>query len=118
MHQEFEELERRNITYKGSAGLPIELKDKTAIIVDDGIATGATMLAALKSARALAPARLIAAAPVAARSTIPELNLEADEFICAAVPEPFQSVGQWYENFEQTTDDEVRAALRIKRGPI
>ncbi len=111
MQQEFEELERRESLYRGEAAPMIQMQGMTAIVVDDGVATGSTMLAALRAARACAPKWLIAAAPVASQSTCLELSHEADEIICAATPEPFHSVGQWYENFDQTTDEEVRACL-------
>jgi predicted phosphoribosyltransferase len=81
------------------------------VLVDDGLATGATMRAAARAIRAHQPARLIIAVPVAAHSTCREMELEADEVICAVTPQPFFGVGQFYQDFSQTTDDEVRALL-------
>jgi len=82
------------------------------ILVDDGLATGATMLAAVKALRQQQPARIIVAAPIAARETCEALRSEVDDIVCAATPEPFYAVGLWYEDFSQTSDDEVRELLR------
>jgi putative phosphoribosyl transferase len=111
--EEFTELERREKLYWGKQDHKTELNGITAILVDDGMATGSSMLAALRAARSRAPKRLIVAVPVAAGSTCRELSEEADEIICAAAPDPFQSVGQWYEDFSQTSDDEVTDCLRL-----
>ena len=81
------------------------------MLVDDGLATGATMRAAARAVRQRQPARLIIAVPVAAESTCREMRTEADEVVCAFTPEPFFGVGQFYEDFSQTTDEEVRALL-------
>jgi putative phosphoribosyl transferase len=107
---EEQELERRERLYRGERPPP-DLRGRTVILVDDGLATGATMLAAIKAVRKLQPARVVVAVPVAARETCDALAREADEMICAETPEPFYAVGQWYENFSQTTDDEVRELL-------
>jgi len=104
------EIVRRELAYRDGRTLP-NLAGKTAILVDDGLATGATMLAAVQALRQLNPARIVIAIPVAASDTCAELKREADDLICAATPEPFYGVGMWYENFAQTSDDEVRQLL-------
>ena len=81
------------------------------ILVDDGLATGSTMRAAVKALRRLGPDRIVVAVPTAAPSTCAELGLEADECICCITPDPFYAVGVWYEDFSQTTDEEVRELL-------
>jgi len=104
------ELERREQLYRDGRPAP-DVKGRTVILVDDGLATGATMRAALKALRQRPPARLIVAVPVAARSTCLELRDEADEVICARTPDPFFGVGWWYQHFEQTSDQEVHYLL-------
>jgi erythromycin esterase-like protein/predicted phosphoribosyltransferase len=104
------ELQRREQLYRGDREAPA-VAGKTVIVIDDGLATGSTMRAALLALRKLNPARLVVAAPVAAASTCDELEADADEVVCASTPEPFAGVGRWYDDFEQTTDDEVRALL-------
>ncbi|MGH8078041.1 MAG: erythromycin esterase family protein, partial [Lysobacter sp.] len=92
---------------------------KIVIVIDDGLATGSTMRAALMALRKLQPARLVVAVPVAAASTCDELGAEADEMVCGSTPEPFAGVGRWYDNFDQTTDDEVRTLLaQAARIPV
>jgi putative phosphoribosyl transferase len=104
------ELERREREYRGDRpSLP--LSGRTAILVDDGLATGATMRAAARSVQARSPARIVVAVPVAPRSTVAELQAEVDEVACVATPEPFVSVGYWYDDFDQVDDDTVRAFL-------
>lgn len=110
MAKESAELQRREEQYRGARAFP-ELKGKTVILVDDGLATGATMRAAARAVRARQPARLIIAVPVAPESSCEEMRLEADEVVCALTPELFFGVGQFYQNFHQTTDDEVREFL-------
>ena len=105
------ELERREREYRQGRP-PLDLVDRTVILVDDGLATGSTMRAAVEAVRLHRPARVIVAVPVGARSTCEELSDVADETICARTPAPFFAVGQWYEDFSQTTDDEVRMLLR------
>lgn len=107
--RERQELERRELAYCGNQSL--ELGDRIVILVDDGLATGASMRAAILAARAQHPARIVAAAPVAARETCRELGLEAEEIVCVHTPEHFEGVGQWYEDFLPTTDEEVRSLL-------
>jgi putative phosphoribosyl transferase len=108
--RERQELSRREQAYRGTRP-PLGLEGNVAILVDDGLATGATIRAAARAARALSPARVVIAAPVGAPDTCRELQAEADEVVCARTPEPFLAVGQWYRDFAQTTDAEVRALL-------
>jgi putative phosphoribosyl transferase len=108
--REQQELERREALYrKGRAPAPVA--NRTVILVDDGLATGATMRAAVKALRVERAARIVVAVPVAPPETCEELRDEADEVICAETPEPFAAIGLWYENFTQTTDEEVRSLL-------
>ncbi|BAZ30328.1 hypothetical protein NIES4074_27840 [Cylindrospermum sp. NIES-4074] len=104
--QEERELERRERLYRGDRPFP-DLEDRTVILVDDGLATGATMWAAIASVRKQQPAQIIVAVPVAASETYQHLARVVDKLVCIAQPEPFYSVGIWYNNFPQTTDDEV-----------
>jgi putative phosphoribosyl transferase len=104
------ELERRERAYRGSRPLP-QLSGKTVILVDDGLATGATMRAAVEALGRQNPARIVVAVPVAAPETCQELERVADDVICAVTPEPFLAVGHWYEDFSETSDEEVRALL-------
>lgn len=108
--EELQELERREAAYRGDRALP-SLADRVAILVDDGLATGSTMRAAAQAVKQQKPKRLIVAVPVGAPETCRELNEVADEVVCARTPMPFSAVGQWYLNFEQTSDEEVRALL-------
>lgn len=109
--REFTEVDRRVSMFRD--GRPrLRLQDRTVILVDDGLATGATMEAAIGSVRSQAPARVIVAVPVGAPDTCRRLNTLADEVVCLETPEPFLAVGQWYQDFAQTTDDEVRDLLR------
>jgi erythromycin esterase-like protein/adenine/guanine phosphoribosyltransferase-like PRPP-binding protein len=105
------ELARRERVYRGGKG-PLNLAGKTVILVDDGLATGSTMRAAVQAARQMAPARIVVAVPVGAASVCASLNEVADDVICAESPDPFHAVGIWYENFQPTSDAEVQAALR------
>jgi putative phosphoribosyl transferase len=109
--EEQEELERRERTYRGDRPAP-NLTSKILILIDDGLATGSTMRAAAQAVRAHRPARVVIAVPVGAPQTCAELAAVADEVICARMPEPFSAVGQWYLNFDQTDDDEVRELLQ------
>ena len=105
-----QELVRRERLYRGDRPPP-DVRGRTVILVDDGLATGSTMRAALAALRRQQPARLVVAVPTAAPETCDELRAEADDVVCATTPEPFDSVGLWYEDFSQTTDDEVRELL-------
>lgn len=104
------EVARRERLYRGDRPA-VDAKQKEVILVDDGLATGSTMRAAVQALRRQDPARIIVAVPVAAVSTCDELKAEVDEMICAATPEPFMAVGQWYEEFSQTSDEEVQELL-------
>jgi len=108
--RERQELARREREYRGDRPMP-DVAGRCVILVDDGLATGASMRAAVAAARRLEPARLIVAVPVGAPSTCDELRREVDEVVCAITPSPFHAVGVWYDQFDQTTDDEVRALL-------
>jgi putative phosphoribosyl transferase len=104
------ELERRERAYRGDRLMPA-VDGRTVILIDDGVATGSTMRAAVAALRQKSPAHLVVAVPTAAASTASELRAEVDDFVAVIEPEEFFSVGQWYENFSQTTDAEVRALL-------
>jgi putative phosphoribosyl transferase len=109
--EELAELERREREYRRGRPL-IDLRGRTVILVDDGLATGSTMRAAVQAVRALGPARVVVAVPVGAPQTCEEFNDITDETVCARTPEPFSAVGLWYRDFSQTSDDEVRALLQ------
>jgi putative phosphoribosyl transferase len=108
--RELLELERRRKAYLGSRR-PTPLKDRTVIVVDDGIATGVTVTAALKGLRRTSPARVILAVPVAPADVIEALRPEVDDLVCLATPEPFRAVGAHYTDFNQVSDQEVIALL-------
>ena len=107
---EQQELARRERLYRGDRPAP-DVRGRTVILVDDGLATGATMLAAVKALRQQQPARIVVAVPTASPETCEQLRAEVDDIICAITPEPFHAVGLWYEDFSQTTDEEVRELL-------
>jgi putative phosphoribosyl transferase len=109
------ELDRRERVYRGGRP-PLALRGRTAILVDDGLATGSSMRAALAALRPLEPARTVVAVPVAPRSTVFDLKNLADEIVFVATPEPFIAVGMFYEDFEQIDDDEVRALLALRES--
>jgi putative phosphoribosyl transferase len=111
------ELDRREKLYRGDRP-PLELRDRTVILVDDGLATGATMRAAVSALRQRRVARIVVAVPVGAAETCHELEGEVDEVICAISPEDFHAVGQFYQDFSQTTDDEVRELLSKAQAAI
>lgn len=108
--REREELERRDRTLRGGRP-PIDVSGKTVILVDDGLATGASMAAAIDALRTRDPARVVAAVPVAQLETCRALGQRADEMICAYTPDRLYAVGVWYEDFTQTSDAEVRQLL-------
>jgi predicted phosphoribosyltransferase len=107
---EEEELHRRERRYRGDRPFP-DLRGKTVILVDDGLATGATMRAAVEALRQEGPARIVVAVPVASPEICHSLRDVADDVICSVTPEPFRAVGLWYDDFSQTTDDDVQALL-------
>ena len=109
-----EELRRRERTFRGH-NVPPTISEKTIILVDDGVATGSTMRAAIRAIQQQQPARLIVAVPTAPPSTCRELRSEADEVIALMTPRDFYAVGQWYDNFSQTTHDEVSRLLEESR---
>ena len=119
------EIERREALYRPGRG-PLPLEGRTVLVVDDGVATGSTMKAAVHALRSLgnhagrgqsAPSRIVVAVPVAARSTCAELARHVDQVVCLATPEPFHAVGAFYRSFNQTTDDEVRVLLAQAAEP-
>jgi putative phosphoribosyl transferase len=111
--REMPELARRELVYRGGFS-PLEINGRTVILVDDGLATGATMRAAAHAVRPRA-SRVIIAIPVAAASSLRDLEPEADQILCTSVPESFEAVGQYYRNFEATSDEEVCALLKEAR---
>jgi predicted phosphoribosyltransferase len=108
---EARELERRERLYRGDRPA-LDVRGKTAILVDDGLATGSTMRAAIAALRQMHPASIVVAVPAAAPETCEEFRQEVDDIICAFTPRPFYAVGLWYEDFSQTTDEEVRTLLK------
>jgi predicted phosphoribosyltransferase len=111
---ELAELQRRENTYRGGLPAP-QVSGRPVILVDDGLATGASMYAAVLALRALSPSKIVVAVPVAPAETCANLARHVDEMICAATPEPFRGVGAWYGDFRQVSDDEVRDMLRRAR---
>jgi putative phosphoribosyl transferase len=108
--EEQQELERREQLYR-SGRPPAPIENRIVILIDDGLATGSSMRAAVQAVQQLKPARVVVAVPVGAPETCRDLATLADEVVCARMPEPFNAVGQWYLDFDQTTDDEVRYLL-------
>src|SRR4051794_24198854 len=108
--REWDELRRRERDYHDDRPAP-DVRGRTVILIDDGLATGSTMRSAVVALRRQGPGRLVVAVPIAAPSTCEEFQDEVDEVVCARTPEPFGAVGVWYEDFSQTTDDEVRGLL-------
>lgn len=115
--RELSELERRERAYRDDRPAP-EVQGRTVILVDDGIATGSTMRAAVEALRQLEASRIVVATPTAALSTVREMRPEVDELVAVMTPADFAGVGQWYEDFSQTTDEEVRDLLeRASQSP-
>jgi len=108
--KEQQELDRRERLYRDNRSAP-DLHGRTVILVDDGLATGATMRAAIRALRQQQPARIVVGVPVSSSETCQEIGGEVDEIVCVETPRPFYSVGLWYNNFPQTTDQEVRDLL-------
>jgi predicted phosphoribosyltransferase len=113
--EELQELQRRDRNYRGDAP-PINIKNRTVILIDDGIATGSTMRVAIALIKKQEPKKLIVAVPVAPLSTYEDLQLEVDEIVCLQIPEIMSAIGLWYEDFSQTTDEEVRELLTLGVG--
>jgi len=111
INEEAQELRRRELAYRGKKPFPV-LKGKTVILVDDGIATGATLRAAVKALRQLKPASIIVAVPVAEITTCEKIAMLVDKLVCPLKPQSFYAVGQYYDDFSQTTDEEVYSLLR------
>jgi putative phosphoribosyl transferase len=109
--REQKEVERQQIAYRGDVPFP-DLSDRTVIVVDDGLATGSTMRAAVRALRQMQPRRIVVAAPVAAVETCQSLRAEADEVVCVSTPQSFEAVSVWYQEFSQITDEEVRSLLQ------
>jgi putative phosphoribosyl transferase len=115
--REEQELRRREEAYRGSRPAP-DLRGRVVILVDDGLATGSTMRAAVRAVKQMQPARVVVAVPVAAEATRDDIGREVDEIVCSTPPEPFLAVGRWYEDFSQTSDEEVHDLLeRAGRAP-
>jgi predicted phosphoribosyltransferase len=108
--EEQQELDRRTREYRDDRP-PVDVRGKIVILVDDGLATGSTMRAAALALRAQRPAKIVVAVPVAAAQTCDEFRRDVDEIFCGMTPDPFHAVGLWYEDFSQTTDEEVRQLL-------
>jgi predicted phosphoribosyltransferase len=108
--RELQELQRREKAYRGNRPA-LEVRDQTVILVDDGLATGASMRAAIAGVRARQPARIVVAVPAAAQEVCESFRHEVDEIVCVMTPEPFYGVGRWYEEFHQMDDEEVRILL-------
>jgi putative phosphoribosyl transferase len=108
--RELQELQRQERLYRGNSPSP-EVRDRTVFLIDDGLATGASMRAAIAGLRGQHPARIVVAVPAAAAETCDVFRSEVDEVVCAMTPEPFYGVSRWYEDFAQVTDEEVRTLL-------
>lgn len=113
---ETREMERREQLYRGGLAA-LNLRGHTVILVDDGLATGSTMVAAVRHVRSLHPEKLMVAVPVSSSQACSRLKNEADECVCLAQPEPFFAVGEWYTDFHQVTDREVQEILKRSRNP-
>jgi len=113
--QELQELERRERQYRDERPLP-DVSGRVVILVDDGLATGSTMRAAVAALREMHPARIVVAVPVAAPSVCESFTQIVDQMVCAQTPEPFYAVGLWYQDFSQTSDEEVRHLLQASQN--
>jgi putative phosphoribosyl transferase len=114
-HEEARELVRRERSYRGDRP-PLDVRGKTVIVVDDGLATGFSMRAAVTALRSLGPRSIVVAVPVGPRETVDELREVADDVVCLATPEPFLAVGRFYDVFDQTSDGEVKELLARANG--
>jgi putative phosphoribosyl transferase len=110
VQREQAELARRELAYRGTRPPPV-IENQVVVLVDDGLATGATMRAAVQSVRVGRPARIVVAVPVASREAVDFVGAAADEVVCLHTPEPFHAVGLWYRDFDQTSDEEVQRLL-------
>jgi putative phosphoribosyl transferase len=117
IHSEQQELARRESQYRDPQQ-PVNITDKTVILVDDGLATGATMHAAVQGVKTHQPAAVIVAVPVSARDIYKKFQHEVDDIVAVALPDEFSSVGQWYRDFRQTTDEEVAELLERARSAL
>jgi len=117
VQREREELARREALYRAGAAAP-EIRGREVILVDDGLATGATMGAAVAALRQLAPAKVIVAVPVGAPDSVAMLRRQSDEVVCLQAPEGFRAVGEWYRNFSQTSDEEVTQLMAQARREL
>ncbi len=114
IRRQLHEIHRRQAAYR-SGRPPLAIRDRTAIVVDDGLATGSTMFAALRAVRRAQPKRLVLAVPVAPADTLASLRAEVDDLVCLSTPQEFESVGRFYRDFGQTTDEEVVRLLDLAR---
>jgi predicted phosphoribosyltransferase len=114
---EMRELERREREYRGDRP-PLDVRGHTVILVDDGLATGSTMRAAIAALKKEGAKRIVVAVPVAPPETCEALKVQVDDVVCAVTPEPFRAVGLWYRDFSQTTDEEVRDLLASTAAPV
>jgi predicted phosphoribosyltransferase len=112
---EEQELARRERLFRGGRP-PLRVADRVAILVDDGLATGSTMRAAVRAIRALGPARVVVAVPVGSAQACEQLAKVADEVVCVRIPRPFHAVGQWYRDFSETSDAEVSRLLQARNA--
>jgi putative phosphoribosyl transferase len=115
--EEQSELERRERLYRADLP-PLDLRGRVVLLIDDGLATGSTMKAAVEAVRLHQPSRIVVAVPVGSPETCQEFSEVADEIVCARTPQPFSAVGQWYRDFSETSDDEVRTLLREERALV
>ena len=115
--RQLEEVRRRENLYRGGTTPAGEVRGKTVLVVDDGLATGSTMRAAVKALRQMQAKRIVVAVPTGAPDTCELLRREADEVVCLMAPEPYFAVGAWYADFSQTSDDEVRRLMAGRRRP-
>jgi predicted phosphoribosyltransferase len=111
--KELKELERRERSYR-NARKPVQVQGKTVILVDDGVATGSSVMAAVKGLRSHGVGKIVVAVPTVAPSTLPDLEARADEVVWVIAPEDFMAVGQWYDDFSQTSDEEVRQIMDVR----
>jgi predicted phosphoribosyltransferase len=114
---EMRELERREREYRGDRP-PLDVRGRTVILIDDGLATGSTMRAAIAALKKEGAKRIVVAVPVAPPETCESLKAQVDDVVCAVTPEPFRAVGLWYRDFSQTTDEEVRDLLASTAAPV